>query len=36
MSPANNKLRLQLILGGLFVTLLLGAVFTMGSLDVPI
>jgi two-component system nitrogen regulation sensor histidine kinase NtrY len=36
MSPASDKLRLQLILGGVFVTLLLGAVFTMGSLDVPI
>ncbi|HUI50781.1 MAG TPA: HAMP domain-containing protein, partial [Terriglobales bacterium] len=36
MSPASNKLRVQLILGGVFVTLLLGAVFTMGSLDVPI
>jgi PAS domain S-box-containing protein len=36
MSPANNKLRLQLTLGGVFVTLLLAAVFTMGSLDVPI
>ena len=35
MSPATNKLRIQLILGGIFVTLLLGAVFTMGSLDVP-
>jgi len=36
MSPASNRLRVQLILGGVFVTLLLGAVFTMGSLDVPI
>src|SRR5215469_16232459 len=36
MSPASNKLRVQLILGGVFVTVLLGAVFTMGSLDVPI
>ncbi|HUL35005.1 MAG TPA: ATP-binding protein [Candidatus Eisenbacteria bacterium] len=35
MSPSTGKLRLQLSLGGLFVTLLLGAVFTMGSLDVP-
>ncbi len=35
MSPASHKLRIQLILGGVFVTLLLGAVFTMGSLDVP-
>ncbi len=35
MSPSTNKLRIQLIFGGIFVTLLLGAVFTMGSLDVP-
>ena len=35
MSPSTNKLRIQLTLGGVFVTLLLGAVFTMGSLDVP-
>ena len=35
MSPASDKLRLKLALGGVFVTLLLAAVFTMGSLDVP-
>ena len=35
MSPANDKLRLQLTLGGVLLTLLLAAVFTMGSLDVP-
>ena len=36
MSPANSKLRLRLILGGILLTLLLAAVFTLGSLDVPI
>ena len=36
MSPSTNKLRVQLTLGGLFVTLLLAAVFTLGSLDVPL
>jgi nitrogen fixation/metabolism regulation signal transduction histidine kinase len=35
MSPASDKLRIKLVLGGVFVTLLLAAVFTMGSLDVP-
>jgi two-component system, NtrC family, nitrogen regulation sensor histidine kinase NtrY len=35
VSPANDKLRLQLTLGGVLLTLLLAAVFTMGSLDVP-
>jgi two-component system, NtrC family, nitrogen regulation sensor histidine kinase NtrY len=36
MSPSNSKLRLRLILGGILLTLLLAAVFTLGSLDVPI
>src|SRR3984893_18309796 len=36
MSPSANKLRVQLSLGGVFVTLLLAAVFTLGSLDVPL
>jgi two-component system nitrogen regulation sensor histidine kinase NtrY len=36
MSASNNKLRVQLTLGGVFVTLLLAAVFTLGSLDVPL
>jgi nitrogen fixation/metabolism regulation signal transduction histidine kinase len=35
MSPSSDRLRLKLVFGGIFVTLLLGAVFTMGSLDVP-
>jgi len=35
MSPISDKSRLKLVFGGIFVTLLLGAVFTMGSLDVP-
>jgi two-component system nitrogen regulation sensor histidine kinase NtrY len=35
MSPISDKSRLKLVIGGTFVTLLLGAVFTMGSLDVP-
>jgi PAS domain S-box-containing protein len=35
LSPANDKLRIKLVLGGVLVTLLLAAVFTMGSLDVP-
>ena len=35
VSPVTNKLRIRLVLGGMLVTLLLGAVFTMGSLDVP-
>jgi PAS domain S-box-containing protein len=35
MSSSSHKLRVQLALGGIFVTLLLAAVFTMGSLDVP-
>jgi two-component system, NtrC family, nitrogen regulation sensor histidine kinase NtrY len=36
MSPASSKMRLRLILGGILLTLLLAAVFTLGSLDVPI
>jgi len=35
LSPASDKLRIKLVLGAVFVTLLLAAVFTMGSLDVP-
>ena len=36
MSPSDPKLRVRLILGGILLTLLLAAVFTLGSLDVPI
>ena len=36
MSPVDDKLRVKLVLGGIFVTLLLAAVFTLGSLDVPL
>jgi two-component system nitrogen regulation sensor histidine kinase NtrY len=36
MSPSSNKLRVRLIIGGVLLTLLLAAVFTLGSLDVPI
>jgi two-component system nitrogen regulation sensor histidine kinase NtrY len=36
MSPASNKTRVRLIIGGVLLTLLLAAVFTLGSLDVPI
>ncbi len=36
MSPSNARLRLRLVLGGVSLTLLLAAVFTLGSLDVPI
>src|SRR5882672_1085748 len=37
MSPTTAKqLRLRLTLGGVLVTLLLAAVFTLGSLDVPL
>ena len=37
MSPATDKqLRVRLALGGVLVTLLLAAVFTLGSLDVPL
>jgi two-component system, NtrC family, nitrogen regulation sensor histidine kinase NtrY len=35
MSPSNPKLRVRLVLGGVLLTLLLAAVFTLGSLDVP-
>ena len=35
MSPANSKTRTRLAVGGILVTLLLAAVFTLGSLDVP-
>ena len=36
MSPVTSKLRTRLVIGGIFLTLLLAAVFTLGSLDVPI
>jgi PAS domain S-box-containing protein len=37
MSPATDKqLRVRLALGGVLVTVLLAAVFTLGSLDVPL
>src|SRR5271157_2227385 len=35
MSPVTSKDRARLVLGGVLVTLLLAAVFTLGSLDVP-
>ena len=35
MSPSDSKPRWGLALGGVFLTLLLAAVFTLGSLDVP-
>lgn len=35
MSPMSPKSRLRLALGGLLLTLLLAAAFTLGSLDVP-
>jgi two-component system nitrogen regulation sensor histidine kinase NtrY len=35
VTPVSDKSRPKLVFGGIFVTLLLGAVFTMGSLDVP-
>jgi two-component system, NtrC family, nitrogen regulation sensor histidine kinase NtrY len=35
VSPANSKGRLRLAVGGIALTLLLAAVFTLGSLDVP-
>jgi two-component system nitrogen regulation sensor histidine kinase NtrY len=35
MSPSNSKTRTRLAVGGILVTLLLAAVFTLGSLDVP-
>ena len=36
MSPSNTKGASRLVIGGVLVTLLLAAVFTLGSLDVPI
>jgi two-component system, NtrC family, nitrogen regulation sensor histidine kinase NtrY len=36
MSPATSRDRTRLVVGGVIVTLLLAAVFTFGSLDVPI
>ncbi len=36
MSPLTNKLRVRLVIGAVLITLLLAAVFTLGSLDVPI
>jgi two-component system, NtrC family, nitrogen regulation sensor histidine kinase NtrY len=36
MSPSTSKGRARLALGGVLLTLLLAAVFTLGSLDVPI
>jgi len=35
MSPATAKMRTRLVIGGILVTVLLAAVFTLGSLDVP-
>jgi len=35
MSPASSRDRTRLVIGGVVVTLLLAAVFTLGSLDVP-
>jgi two-component system, NtrC family, nitrogen regulation sensor histidine kinase NtrY len=35
MSPLESKHRFRLILAGIFLTMLLAAVFTFGSLDVP-
>lgn len=35
MSPANSKQHWRLAVGGVLLTLLMAAVFTMGSLDVP-
>ena len=35
MSPVSNRLRIRLVVGGILLTLLLAAVFTLGSLDVP-
>src|SRR5271168_4297440 len=35
VSPSNSKGRARLVFGGILVTLLLAAVFTLGSLDVP-
>jgi len=36
VTPAKPKSHARLVIGGVLVTLLLAAVFTMGSLDVPI
>ena len=36
MIPVSPRMRVRLILGGILLTLLLAAVFTLGSLDVPI
>lgn len=36
MSPVSNKLRVRLILGGILLTILLAAIFTLGSLDIPL
>ena len=36
MSPSTTSSRLRLVFGGILVTLLLAAVFTLGSLDVPL
>ena len=36
MTPPKSKSHTRLVIGGVLVTLLLAAVFTMGSLDVPI
>jgi two-component system, NtrC family, nitrogen regulation sensor histidine kinase NtrY len=35
MSPVSSKSRTQLIFGGISISLLLAAIFTLGSLDVP-
>ncbi|HVM75029.1 MAG TPA: ATP-binding protein [Candidatus Saccharimonadales bacterium] len=35
MSPVSRNMRVRLVVGGILLTLLLAAVFTMGSLDVP-
>jgi two-component system, NtrC family, nitrogen regulation sensor histidine kinase NtrY len=35
MSPATSRSRIRLVVGGVLISLLLAAVFTFGSLDVP-
>jgi two-component system, NtrC family, nitrogen regulation sensor histidine kinase NtrY len=35
MSPATSKSRIRLVVGGILISLLLAAIFTLGSLDVP-
>jgi len=35
MSPVSKTMRVRLVIGGILLTLLLAAVFTLGSLDVP-